>query len=255
MYAGRGALLTGRSGLVLHGFSKDVNTTGVSLLIPHDRHRKDASFVEVERTWRLPEPLQLSGLPVAPLDRCLLDAARRVGDERKCTALIAEVLQRGAVDIDGLFVELNNGSGRGSAVPRRVLRDLSLGAHSVAEADARILYQKAGLPSVLYNYFVYDAAGNFLGSPDAWVDAVGFGHQVDSFRHHSSPADYEKTLQIRARMQSKGIIISSHTPKTIRTQPNLVIDEIRTAYEQALARPRPNVKAVSRAEADYAVAS
>ncbi|MDJ0393518.1 hypothetical protein QMK17_09255 [Rhodococcus sp. G-MC3] len=135
---GSDAMLTGRAGLVLHGFSKAVNTNGVPLLIPHDKHRKDVSFVEVERTWRLPESTQLSGLPVAPLGRCLLDAARRIADERICTALIAEVVQRGAVDVESLLVELNEGSGRGSAVPRRVLHELSAGAHSVAEVGTAL---------------------------------------------------------------------------------------------------------------------
>ena len=42
--------------------------------------------------------------------------------------------------------ELASGSGRGSALPREVLREISAGVRSVAEADARTLVQRSGLP-------------------------------------------------------------------------------------------------------------
>jgi len=75
MYGGGEAMLTGRAGLALHGYSTSAHHSQTMLLIPHGSHRKDTSFVSVERTWRLPGAVRKSGLSVAPLDRCLLDAA------------------------------------------------------------------------------------------------------------------------------------------------------------------------------------
>lgn len=255
MFGGADAMLTGRAGLALHGFSKAVNTSGVPLLIPHDKHRKDVAFVEVERTWRLPEPTKLSGLPVAPLERCLLDAARRIADERTCIALIAEVIQRGAVDVDNLFAELNEGSGRGSAVPRRALRELSAGAHSVAEVQAQKLYSRSGLPAMEHDVDIFDESGEWICTTENWLDPVALAWEVDSLAFHLSVKEHEETVLRRSRVESTGIVVAAHLPRTIRDQPELVLADLRAKYEIACNRPRPKVTAVPRARSSYEVAS
>lgn len=53
MYGAGDAMLTGRAGLALHGYSTSAHHSQTMLLIPHASHRKDTSFVAVERTWRL----------------------------------------------------------------------------------------------------------------------------------------------------------------------------------------------------------
>lgn len=249
MYGGNDALLSGRAGLALHGFSKSAHFNEVLLLIPQGSHRKPESFVSVERTWRMPDAVQKSGLSVAPIDRCLLDAARRVTDETACTALIAEVIQRGHADVVSLLTELNEGCGRGSAVPRRVLRELGFGAHSVAELQAQKLFDRSGLPPMVRNWNIYTQSGEFICCIDNWLDNIGFGIEIDSFEHHSSPAAFEKTMRRRASMAAHGMIVASHTPKAIRTQPELVLDDLHRLYQQALARPRPNVVAVDPSRA------
>lgn len=255
MYGGNDAMLSGRAGLALHGFATSKQSAQSMILIPHTKHRKDVSFVVVERTWRIPEPVVKMGLPVAPLERCLLDAARRVVDERACTALISDVVQRGEADVLSLIAELNEGCGRGSAVPRRVLRDLSFGAHSVAEVDAQKLYAKSGLPPMVRNLAILSETGELLGYADNWLDEVGLDWEIESFEFHASPTAYEHTLACRQNMRGHGAIVVSHTPKAIRTQPDVVIADLRKAYEQALNRPRPNLRAVERNRTDYGKAS
>lgn len=243
MYVGEGAILSGRAGLALHGFGVSTQPSETLVLLPQTRHRKDASFVVVERTWRVPKTEKKGPISVAPIDRCLLDAARRMRDPRACTALIAEVVQHGRADVRSLLAELNDGCGRGSAMPRTVLYELSGGAHSIAEVDAQKLMMQSSLPPALRNVSVYTDAGVFLGVVDNWWD-VGVVCEVDSFRHHASPEDYRKTVERRNAMQNEGVIVTNFTPKTILTQPNLVIATLENAYRQALRRPRPNVRAV-----------
>ncbi|WP_089249549.1 hypothetical protein [Rhodococcoides kyotonense] len=248
MYGGSDSMLTGRAGLNLHGFGTKFQANDVGLLIPHRQHRKDASFVVVERTWQSPEATTISGLPVAPLNRCLLDAARKMVDEKACTALVAEVLQRGAADVDTLLEELDTGCGRGSAMPRRVLRELSTGAHSVAEVEARELCRLAGLPRMVSNWVILSESGEFIAIADDWEDTVAFALEVESFEHHSSPVAFDETLQRRAKMQNNGIVIAAVTPRSIRSQPEVVTEHIRCAYQQAKQRPRPNVRAIPLAQ-------
>ncbi|NIL76208.1 hypothetical protein RhoFasB10_02322 [Rhodococcus sp. B10] len=248
MYGGPDCLLTGRTGLGLHGYSAGFQANDVGLLIPHEQHRKDAEFVVVERTWRIPEVTTKSGLPVAPIDRCLLDAVRRMSDPARITALIAEVVQRGDADIEALLVELKAGNGRGSALPRRVLRELASGAHSVAEVEARALCERSGLPPMKANWVLLTASGEFIAIVDLLEDNVYLAFEVESFLHHSAPAEFAKTLERRAHIQGHGAIVLAHTPKTIRTQPDRVIADLERAYEQAKQRPRPNLRAIPLAE-------
>lgn len=254
MYGGDDAMLSGRAGLALHGFGTSAQPSKSLLLIPQGKHRKDISFVEVERTWRPPEPVKKVGLPVAPLNRCLLDAARRMTDQRACTALIAEVVQRGAVDVGSLLTELDKGSGRGSALPRRALRELLGGAHSVAEVDAAQLYARSGLPPGMNNVAIYTEAGEFIMIADNWIDDVAVSLETDSFEHHASPQAYEQTASRRVSAEGHGVIVVSHSPNAIRTQPDKVMDDWRKAYQRALERPRPNVVAIPR-DASHRAAS
>lgn len=248
MYGGTDVMLSGRAGLALHGFGASTQTTDTLLLIPDERNRKDSKFVVVERTTRLPEATTKRGLPVAPIDRCLLDASRRISDLRQCTALIAEVVQRGGAEIRALMRELDEGSSRGSAVPRRALHDLGDGAHSVAEVDARALCARSGLPPSMANCVILSEAGEFIAIMDNWWDDVAMGEEIESFQHHASPAAFEKTYERRTGIQSHGIVLTAHTPKAIRTQPNSVIADLRRAYDEASARPRPNVRAIPVSE-------
>ena len=55
------------------------------------------------------------------------------------TGALAEAVQRGDVSPASLSDELESGSNRGSALPRKILREVSADIHSVAEADAREL--------------------------------------------------------------------------------------------------------------------
>jgi hypothetical protein len=248
MYGGADCMLTGRTGLGLHGYSPGFQASDVGLLIPHEQHRKGVEFVVVERTWRIPEVTTRSGLPVAPIDRCLLDAVRRMRDATRVAALIADVVQRGDADVEGLLAELQEGSGRGSALPRRVLRELASGAHSVAEVEARALCERSGLPPMVANWVLLTESGEFIAITDNWLDDVCLAFEVESFQHHSSPADFQKTLERRGDMQRHGVIVVAHTPKTIRTQQDRVIADLRSAYEQAKQRPRPNIRAIPLAE-------
>lgn len=246
MYGGDGSMLSGRTGLALHGFGESKSSADILLLIPPERHRKDVSFIVTERTERMPTATIKMGLPVAPIDRCLLDAARRIRDRRTCIALIAEVVQRGVVDVGSLLTELDDGCGRGSAVPRRALHELLGGAHSVAEVDAEKLYERSGLPPSQANVDLYTEDGVFIMNTDRWFDEVGLANEIDSYLHHASPADYEKTVKRRAGAEGHGVIVTAFTPKMIAEEPQRVIEELRRAYRRAQERPRPNIIAVPR---------
>lgn len=242
MYGGNSAILTGRAALREHGFDSPVHDAHI--LLPAEQRVQSRGFVLVERTHRMPEQVSVHGLPCAPIVRAVLDAARRCTTLDATRALLAEVVQRGVVSVPALSEELEAGSGRGSALPRKALREVSANVHSVSEAHARKLWLRSGLPEMVFNRDVVDANGTFVARPDGWIDDVAMAWEIDSLAWHLSPADYKRTLERRTRMQSLGIIVLSSTPSAIRDTPDQVVDALIHHHALARSRPRPDVRVV-----------
>jgi hypothetical protein len=96
----------------------------VLVLLPADRRAVSRSYVTVERTTRLPDPIWLDGLPMAPVARATIDAARREHDLDRLRSLLVAPLDAGACTVAELLGELAAGNQRGSAAPRAMLARL-----------------------------------------------------------------------------------------------------------------------------------
>ncbi len=240
LYCGR-CVITGLDALELHGMRRMPSPSGpVHVLVPAPARRLGAGRVLVERTGRLPAATP-GRWPLAPVCRAALDFARRSRDRAEVRSTLAEVVQRGRCTPAELNAELALGSGRGSALPREVLREVSDGVRSVAEADARALALRSGLPAPRWNVRLRQPSGRFIGMPDAWFDDVGMAWEIDSLEWHISPEDYQKTLDRRAAMMAEGIIVVHHSPQKLHTAPTEVLTDLRTNYAHATRRPRPAV--------------
>ncbi|BAH53033.1 hypothetical protein [Rhodococcus opacus] len=240
LFCGRNSLVTGRSALRCHGFGS--YSGDVDVLVAVDRRVQSTGFVKVERTSRMPEAQLRGNIACAPLPRALLDAARRCTTLDAARATIAEVVQRGAVTAEELAVELDAGSGRGSALPRIVLREMKANVHSVAEASARRLWLRSGLPEMVFNRKIVDTDGRFIAMPDGWIDEVALAWDIDSLDWHLAPQQYKHTVERRTRMQNAGIIVLPTLPSAVRDKPAQVIADLRAHFELAASRPRPGVR-------------
>ncbi|WP_050067297.1 hypothetical protein [Rhodococcus sp. RD6.2] len=242
MYGGDDSMLTGHVALAAHGYRRSASMNDVLMLVPASRKRASTHFVTVERTWRPPEPVLRGTLRCAPVTRAVLDASRRMRSRDACRALLAAVIQRGDTSIEELAMELAEGTTHGTALPRSVLRELTGGAHSVGEVHAQRLYRRSGLPTIVHNREIETHRGEFIAIPDGWIDDVAMAWEIDSLDNHFTVPDHEATLERRERMQSFGIIVVTHLPRTIRDKPDLVIRELRSSYELARSRARPSVR-------------
>ncbi|MFC3894413.1 hypothetical protein ACFOWZ_23275 [Lentzea rhizosphaerae] len=171
----------------------------------------------------------------------MLDAARRLKDMDQIRSLLAEPIQNGRVTPTALLRELDAGSCRGSAAPRKVLRELIDGIRSPAESWARELALRSGFDRMRWNQELFLSNGSHLATPDGWLDDVGLAWEIDSYEYHFRPEDYAKTLKRHNRMTAAGIIVVHTVPSRLRTEPDQVVEELRGAYEQARQRPRPPV--------------
>jgi hypothetical protein len=241
VHAGPDAVLTGIEAARMHGVKRLPADQRVHVLIPHRSGVSSWGFATVERTLHLPEPVEIDGLPVAPLARALFDAARRMTRLDEVRAMIADAVQRGLCDPRDLKREIAEGSTIGSALPRRVVHEMDAGIRSAAEAWARTVVKRSRLPEPKWNARVYDATGELLGVPDAYWEEVGLALEVDSLEFHLGPADYERTVRKHTRLTAAGVVVLHVLPSHLRDKALTVINDLRRAYDQAAGRPPPLV--------------
>ncbi|MFI7678081.1 hypothetical protein [Actinophytocola sp. NPDC049390] len=244
LYAGPGSVITGLEACRRHGLRNMPDDQRVHLLVPHERRAICSDYVIVERTRRMPRPVIRDGVPLAPLTRSVLDACRRFTSYDPTRALITEAVQRCRLSPRWLRHELEAGSQRGTAVPRAVLKDVAIGARSVAEIDAMRVWKRTDLPRPRWNVALRDSHGEYVAVPDAWFE-VGLAWEIDSYEFHFQREDYAKTINRNARYAAVGVTVLQTLPNRLRSAPDSVAAELTAAYRAAAARSRPDVRAVS----------
>ena len=240
-YAGPGAVVTGVHALHRHGLTRRAVSGPVRVLIPGPRRRRSTEHFLVERTDRLPDGLLRGEVRVAPVERAVIDTARTLTDHDAVRAVIAEAVQRGRTTVERLTTELAEGSQRGSAVPRRVLRDVALGIRSVAEGWALDVHRRSDLPPMSWNPRLHLPSGRFLASPDGFISGVAMAWEIDSREFHLSPEDWEDTLRRRADMTTAQVVVAHHPPRLLLQRPEQVVADLWGAYRLAASRPRPEI--------------
>jgi hypothetical protein len=122
-YAGHGAVITGADALREQGITVPCPAE-VLILVPSGRRLASRSYLTVERTTRPPEPVWRTGLPLAPVARATIDAARHERDQFRLRTLLLAPVAMGACTLAELRAELAAGNQRGSAGPRELLAGL-----------------------------------------------------------------------------------------------------------------------------------
>lgn len=241
LHAGPGAVITGIEALRRHGVRRLPDDDQVLVLIPHDRHVRSRSFVVIERTIR---PPRADGrIPLASPARAIIDAARRMTVLDQVRAMVADAVQRDICRIEDLEEELAAATMVGSALARRVLREISAGVRSAAESWAMTLLRRGKLPTPEWNVGIRDEDGRLLAVVDCWWDDHAVAWEIDSHEFHLGPADHERTTRRRAALAAAGVIVVPTVPSRLRTEPLVVLAELRSALHHAAARPRPTLSA------------
>ncbi|MFI9456562.1 hypothetical protein [Amycolatopsis sp. NPDC052450] len=239
LYGGPEAIVTGIQACHLQGLREPRGDTNrVHLLVPSSCQVSSAGYVTVERTTRMPRPVAVKGVLVAPLVRAVLDQCHRFTTHDPVRALLTEAVQRGRLNPEALTRELEAGSDRGSALPREVLRDVLRGARSVAEVDAMAVWRRTGLPEPLWSHELRDVSGRYLGTPDGYFKKVRLVWEIDSYDFHFAKEDYARTLDRNARYAAAGIAVLQTLPSRLRSEPEEVAKELRAAYWAAEAHLR-----------------
>ncbi|MCO1660261.1 hypothetical protein [Pseudonocardia humida] len=245
LLCGADSVITGVEACRRHGMRRSPSRLHdeLEVLVPHHRQVRSVGFVQVQRTERLPAPISKGGIPLAPLPRACIDAVRRLRSGSDVVELLSEPVQRGRCTVAELGAELEAGSRRGTAVPRRVLADMGEGIRSAAERAAQRLWRSAGLPEPWWNAEIRTADGEFLGIADCWVDDVAMVWEIESTEWHLSPSDHDRTVRRAAGFTAAGAVYTATKPNRVLREPEAVAAVLRATYEQARARPRPPLRA------------
>jgi hypothetical protein len=245
LHGGPDAVLTGLEACRRHGIRRGPPAElPLHVLVPHDRQVRSVAWIQVERSRRMPMAVVRAGIPLAPVPRAVIDAVRRLRSARDVAELLADPVQHGLCTVAQLGIELGECQRRGSATPRRVLREVGAGVRSAAEVDAKRLWRRSGLPEPWWNARVYTAGGAFLGVADGWFDDVALDWEINSVAWHLNPAKYEQEQERTARFVAAGIPVLPTQPTRLRPDGRAVLEELAAAYAQAEARPRPAVRAI-----------
>lgn len=245
LYAGPGSLVTGLEAARRHDLRRIPDDGSLHLLVPEDRRRRGGRDLVVERTGTVPPGVERGGILVAPVERAVLDAARRRTDRDEIRAMLAEAVQRRRTTPDRLLAELDAGNQRGSGLVREVLQEILEGIRSAGEGWGRDVYARSGLPPMLWNARLYFPNGRFLASPDGYLPCVGMAWENDSMEFH--PVEEDDTARRRADMVAAGVVVAHHRPRRLRTEPQRVIEELRAHYRLAASRPTPDLVVVPAA--------
>lgn len=243
MHAGPHAVLTGLDASHLQGLHRGGQPEKQHLLIPIHQKIQSVGFVLVERTKNMPPARERDGLPVAPIARAVLDHVRRLKDLEEIAAILTEPVQRRMVLRETLLAELDAGTRRGTAAPRRVLKAIADGVESPKEfAFHEFWASLPDLPPVRCNVPVHDLEGRLVGIADFLVDEYGFVWECDSVQEHfATPDQVQATAERARRFREAGLYLLSTRPEQQRDDPRGVETDIRQGLRIAAAMPPPRV--------------
>ncbi len=233
--AGPGALLTGSDACRAHGLRYVPATSRPMVLIPHGRRAPTGGGAIVRRVVDLPGPRVVSGLPVAPVDRAVMDATRWSAHSlevrpslQDTRALICESVQRRLTTPDRLAQALLQVPRNGTRFIRRAVDDVVAGCWSAPECELRDLVRRSAvLPEPHWNT---PLPGLPDITPDGWWDESRLVLEVDSEEHHAYGLGPEQTERRHARMVAAGWTVMPISPRRIRRAASWLLVEIESAY-------------------------
>jgi hypothetical protein len=253
LYVGGETALTSVAGCRLHRMRQLPDVQVLRWLIAHTRQRQSREFVKVERTRFMPRAVLIGAIPVAPLVRCVMDAARELRDLNEVRDVMMEAVQRRRTPISWLQEELERGPMPGSARPRLVINELIVGARAVSEAElVALLSSSRSLPPVHYNCTLLTPEGDFLAVPDAYIKRAGVAGEIQSLEHHLDSAAQESDMARRATLGRYDVHTIEARPSRVRTDgAGLLADFEVTCAERSARGVRARVLLRCRPECPH----
>ncbi|WP_030564129.1 hypothetical protein [Streptomyces aureocirculatus] len=247
------AMITGLAALALHRFSSAPplpSLDRIDVLVPRTRRLRSSGCARLVRTHALPTPQQITGLPVAPVERALADAVALLSDAGAVRRLLTEAVRGGHCEPASAVRELN--AARLLTRPHVVDAVDTLLAEGRAIAEDRLyaLVREYGLPDPLWNVDLRLPGGPHLGGVDAYWPAHAVAVDLDTRAPRQGEDDSGWSLMERSRefgewseyarkrehLERLGVTVVHITPKKLRDTAEQQATVVRTALMAAADR-------------------
>jgi hypothetical protein len=242
-------MITGLAALTLHGFTAApplLSLDRIDVLVPRARRLRSSGYVRIVRTSALPAPVQVTGLPVAPVPRALADAVGELTDAGAVRRLLTEAVRSSHCEPVSVVRELT----RAKLLSRPHVVDAvdSLVAEGRARAEDHLyrMVREHGLPDPVWNVDLRLPGGPHLGGVDAyWPDqSVAVELDTRSPRRDEDALDAMDAMDTmgaelscrREHLERLGITVVHVTPKRLRDAMWQQAAIVRTALMAAEAR-------------------
>jgi hypothetical protein len=235
-FAGEGAVVSGADALRAAGAQGVGDSVTVLVLVRADRQKRSFGHVRLERTKRLPDAVVRDGVGFAPVPRAVIDLCRHQGSTSDVRALVAAAAQQRLCTVRELGVELSHAPRQRTADARKALDEVGDGVRSLAEARARDILKRSGLPMPLWNEQLRDGDGVPFLRPDAWWPEHRAALEIDSRRWHLRPEDWARTQRRQRLLTAHGIMVMAFPPSEILDSPDNFLREVRALLRAAKAR-------------------
>ncbi|CAL9453460.1 hypothetical protein [Streptomyces sp. NPDC057838] len=226
-------MITGLAALTLHGFSSTPplpSLDAFDVLVPRMRRLRSTGCARIVRTPALPDPEQVTGVPVAPVARALADAVAGLADAVTVRRLLTEAVRGGHCDPASVVRELNQA--RLLSRPHVVDAVDSLLAEGRAIAENRLyrMVREYGLPDPVWNVDLRLPGGPYLGGLDAYWPDQAVAVELDTRApRQDDDAVWSEYARKREHLERLGITVVHITPRKLRDSPEQQATVVRTA--------------------------
>jgi hypothetical protein len=227
-HGGTGAVVSGTAALYEYGVRAAPLPRRELLLVPLDSGARSHGRIVVRRTPNLTTPCARPGPALAPIARATVDHARLLARLDDVRAVVAEVVQRGLVNVEQLWAEVELGARNGRALVRRAVLEVTAGSRSAPEAQAACLLTAAGLGPYEQNPLLVIAGKEYY--PDFLWRSLRAILEIDSFEHHFLPKDWQGTLERHFKLEAAGYSVI-HVPPSALADGAAFVAQVRVWLE------------------------
>lgn len=237
LYAGRRGggevMITGLAALALYRFSAAPALLGLShidVLVPGTRRLRSTGDVRIVRTHTPPRPVEVTGLPVAPVARAVADAVAQLSDAGTVRRLLSEAVRAGHCEPAAVVRELT--VARLLNRPHVVDAVESLLAEGRAIAEDRLYQLVRGfeLPEPVWNVDLRLPGGPHLGGVDAYWPEQAVAIEIDTRApRQGEDEDWSEAVRKRETLERLGVTVLHLTPRKLRDWPEQQAAVVRTA--------------------------
>ncbi|MFE3071792.1 hypothetical protein [Streptomyces sp. NPDC059247] len=234
------AMITGLAALTLHGFASAPPLTAlerIDVLVPRTRRLRSTGWVRVVRAAETPEPLELTGVPVAPVARAVADAVSGLSDAEAVRHLLTEAVRGGHCEPGPVVRELN----RARLLTRPHVVDavdtLLTEGRSRSEERLYAMVREFGLPDPLWDVDLRLPGGPHLGGVDAYWPDQAVAVELDTRApRQDDDALWSEYTRKREHLERLGVTVVHLTPRKLREAMDQQATVVRTALMAASER-------------------